>query len=133
MNIKEMRLQTGMTRQEFAYYFNIPKGTLRNWEQGIVKPADYLLNMINKILTYDNKFHIYNGKYNGFTYYWNKNEFGYYLYIKEGDKNILIDKYTNIVCQHLEAILVLLAEIAIENYIKELEAEKIYEKLHINA
>ena len=32
--IKYLRLSTGMKREDFANYFHIPLGTVRDWEQG---------------------------------------------------------------------------------------------------
>ena len=46
MNISEIRTKIGLSQREFASYFGIPVGTLRNWEQGIASPPDYVLQMI---------------------------------------------------------------------------------------
>ena len=46
MDIKELRLQTGMSQPKFADLFGIPLGTLRNWEQGIATPPSYVSEMI---------------------------------------------------------------------------------------
>lgn len=46
MKINELRLATGMSQRQFAEYFGIPVGTLRNWEQGIASPPDYVFQMI---------------------------------------------------------------------------------------
>ena len=46
MEIKELRLQTGMSQPKFADLFGIPLGTLRNWEQGIATPPSYVSEMI---------------------------------------------------------------------------------------
>ena len=46
MLISELRRIVGMSQQKFACYFGIPVGTLRNWEQGIAKPPEYVSNMI---------------------------------------------------------------------------------------
>ena len=35
-----------MTQRQFAEHFGIPIGTLRNWEQGIANPPDYIFQMI---------------------------------------------------------------------------------------
>lgn len=34
-----VRTQLGMTQEQFAEMLGVPVGTLRNWEQGIRKPA----------------------------------------------------------------------------------------------
>lgn len=46
MKIKELRAATKLSQQQFAGYFGIPVGTLRNWEQGIANPPDYVFQMI---------------------------------------------------------------------------------------
>lgn len=46
MNIKELRLSTGMTQQEFADYFNIPKRTIENWESDKRNPPVYVVELI---------------------------------------------------------------------------------------
>lgn len=46
MDMKDLRIFVNMSQREFAGYFGIPLGTLRNWEQGIAKPPEYVFNMI---------------------------------------------------------------------------------------
>ncbi len=46
MDIKKIRNSINMSQKEFSNYFGIPTGTLRNWEQGISSPPDYVFNMI---------------------------------------------------------------------------------------
>ena len=46
MDIKEFRKLANMSQRQFASYFGIPLGTLRNWEQGIAKPPEYVLSML---------------------------------------------------------------------------------------
>lgn len=46
MTIKELRVSTGMTQQEFAEYFNIPRRTIENWEGGKRKPPEYVIELI---------------------------------------------------------------------------------------
>ncbi len=54
MTIKELREQTGLSRQEFAELLSIPKGTIRNWEQGVRNPMPYVVTLIEKVLRYEN-------------------------------------------------------------------------------
>ena len=54
MNIKELRLSTGMTQKEFAEYFDIPQKTVENWEQGIRKTPDYVVELIKYKLEKEN-------------------------------------------------------------------------------
>lgn len=46
MNIRELRIISGLTQQEFAKKFDIPVGTLRRWEYGESTPAKYIVNLI---------------------------------------------------------------------------------------
>jgi len=46
VNIKELRTTTGMTQQEFADYFGIPKRTIENWEGGKRTPPEYVTKLI---------------------------------------------------------------------------------------
>lgn len=44
--IKYLRLSTGMKREDFANYFHIPIGTVRDWEQGKRKMPEYVYELI---------------------------------------------------------------------------------------
>jgi transcriptional regulator with XRE-family HTH domain len=46
MKIGDLRCVTKMSQRKFAEHFGIPVGTLRNWEQGIASPPDYVFQMI---------------------------------------------------------------------------------------
>lgn len=51
MNIKMLRQKTGLSQGKFAKKYDIPlntANTLRHWEQGISRPADYLLKLLEK-------------------------------------------------------------------------------------
>lgn len=50
MEIKEIRENLGWTQKEFADYFNIPLGTIHNWEQGLRKPPEYVVAMVKRLL-----------------------------------------------------------------------------------
>ena len=52
-SLKELRLNAGMTQKEFAENLGIPIGTVRNWEQGVTAPADYMYEMISRIMEMD--------------------------------------------------------------------------------
>ena len=41
--IKELRVQTGMSQSQFATYFNIPLSSLKKWEQGQRQCLIYLV------------------------------------------------------------------------------------------
>ena len=42
----QLRESTGMTRNEFCEYFEIPYRTLQDWERGNRKMPDYLLRLM---------------------------------------------------------------------------------------
>ena len=46
MKISDLRCITKMSQRRFAEHFGIPVGTLRNWEQGIANPPEYVFQMI---------------------------------------------------------------------------------------
>ena len=48
--IRELRVNSGMSQREFAANFNIPVSTLRKWEHGDAKPADYIVELIARQL-----------------------------------------------------------------------------------
>lgn len=50
MTIKELREQTGLSQAKFGQKFHIPVANIANWEQGIHKPAEYIVFMIERIL-----------------------------------------------------------------------------------
>lgn len=46
MNIREMRTRLGDTQSEFAARYNIPFRTVQNWEEGVRKPPEYIINLL---------------------------------------------------------------------------------------
>lgn len=50
MTIKELRESTGLSQSKFAEKYHIPVGTLQHWEQGVRKPPEYVVYMLNIIL-----------------------------------------------------------------------------------
>ena len=53
--ISDLRCSTGLSQTQFASYFHIPVGTLQDWEQGRRKPAEYIISMMQRILSTDEK------------------------------------------------------------------------------
>lgn len=47
MTFKELRQSSGMSRTEFAKYFNIPYRTVQSWELGDRKCPEYLLKLMH--------------------------------------------------------------------------------------
>ena len=52
MEIKQLRVCTGLSQNKFASMFEIPVATLKDWEQGRRTPPSYVINMIKTILEY---------------------------------------------------------------------------------
>lgn len=46
MDIRTLRLSTGMTQKAFAEYFKIPVRTIEDWEAGKRKPPVYVVELI---------------------------------------------------------------------------------------
>lgn len=55
MTIKQLRESTKLSQQKFADKFNIPVANLQKWEQGINKPLDYVVTMLQTILEQEKK------------------------------------------------------------------------------
>lgn len=51
--MKEIRKKTSMTQRQFAEHFGIPLRTLQNWENGVNVPPEYTVNMIRRLLRYE--------------------------------------------------------------------------------
>lgn len=48
MNIREMRTRMGNTQSEFAARYNIPVRTIQNWEAGVRKPPEYIVDLLEQ-------------------------------------------------------------------------------------
>ena len=48
MDIREMRTRLGDTQGEFAARYNIPFRTVQNWENGVRKPSEYILALLER-------------------------------------------------------------------------------------
>ena len=44
--VKELRMQMGMNRREFSYYYGIPYRTVQDWEAEKRELPDYLLRLL---------------------------------------------------------------------------------------
>ena len=53
MNIREMRTWLGDTQSEFAIRYNIPFRTVQNWETGVRKPPEYIMNLLEQRIKED--------------------------------------------------------------------------------
>lgn len=52
MEVKELRMQTGLSQSKFAKMFDVPVATLKDWEQERRTPPVYVINMMRTILEY---------------------------------------------------------------------------------
>lgn len=48
MDIRSLRKQLGDTQSEFAERYNIPFRTVQNWENGVRKPPEYILELLGQ-------------------------------------------------------------------------------------
>lgn len=53
MTIREMRTALGVTQSEFATRYNIPFRTVQNWETGLRKPPEYIMNLLESRISED--------------------------------------------------------------------------------
>lgn len=53
MNIRELRSQLGITQSEFADRYNIPFRTIQNWEAGVRKPPEYIVELLENRIQSD--------------------------------------------------------------------------------
>lgn len=53
MDIRELRRQLGDTQSEFAQRYNIPFRTVQNWETGVRKPPEYILELLQQRIQED--------------------------------------------------------------------------------
>lgn len=51
ITIKELRESTGLSQSKFAEKYHIPVGTLQHWEQGVRKPPEYVVYLLNCLIT----------------------------------------------------------------------------------
>ena len=51
--IYNLRKQSGLTRKQFAEQYSIPIRTLEKWERGEVKPAEYLIEWLTRLVKID--------------------------------------------------------------------------------
>lgn len=46
MTLTELRCLSGMSRKQFCEYFNIPYRTVQDWESGVRKCSEYLIDLM---------------------------------------------------------------------------------------
>lgn len=55
MTIKELRQITGLSAQKFGDKYHIPLRSIHNWEYGVTKCPDYVLELLEFKVKYDYK------------------------------------------------------------------------------
>lgn len=53
IKIKELRKRMNMSQNAFSGYFGIPPNTIRHWEQGVNKPPEYVVRMLEQLIQID--------------------------------------------------------------------------------
>ena len=51
--VRELRNRTGLTQKEFSDKYNIPFGTIVDWDFGRIKPKTYVLNLLERFVMED--------------------------------------------------------------------------------
>lgn len=51
--MKQMRASTGLSQQKFGMLFKISAINIANWEQGVTKPPEYVVYMMERLLELD--------------------------------------------------------------------------------
>ena len=57
MTIKELREKENLSQSKFAKKYHIPLKTLQSWEQGVRKPAEYTIYMLEQLINREQKDH----------------------------------------------------------------------------
>ena len=47
-NVKELRIQKGLSQKAFSEYFEIPVRTVSDWERGLRKPPEWVCKLLIK-------------------------------------------------------------------------------------
>lgn len=53
LKVKALRAKTGLSQQKFGMLFKISSINISNWEQGVTKPPEYVLYMLNRLIDLD--------------------------------------------------------------------------------
>lgn len=51
MNIRDLRMEEGLTQREFSERYGIPLPTLRHWEQNVSSPPPYYIALLSQMLS----------------------------------------------------------------------------------
>ena len=53
MSIRDLRKLLGDTQSEFSERYNIPFRTIQNWESGVRKPPEYIIDLLKQRINGD--------------------------------------------------------------------------------
>ncbi len=55
MEIKELRILSGLSQQAFSDKYKIPKRSIENWESGKRTPPEYVISLLERAVKEDIK------------------------------------------------------------------------------
>lgn len=55
MEVKELRMLSGLSQQAFSEKYGIPKRSIENWEGGKRNPPEYVINLLERVVKEDIK------------------------------------------------------------------------------
>lgn len=55
MEIKELRILSGLSQQAFSEKYDIPKRSIENWEGGKRNPPEYVISLLERAVKEDIK------------------------------------------------------------------------------
>ena len=55
MEIKELRMLSGLSQQAFSDKYKIPKRSIENWESGKRTPPEYVISLLERVVREDIK------------------------------------------------------------------------------
>jgi putative transcriptional regulator len=53
MEVKELRMLSGLSQQAFSEKYGIPKRSIENWESGKRTPPEYVIKLLERIVKED--------------------------------------------------------------------------------
>lgn len=55
MEVKELRMLSGLSQQAFSEKYGIPKRSIENWESGKRTPPEYVISLLERAVKEDIK------------------------------------------------------------------------------
>ena len=53
MEVKELRMLSGLSQQAFSEKYGIPKRSIENWEGGKRNPPEYVISLLERVVRED--------------------------------------------------------------------------------